>query len=75
MLIDERDEVLENLEVAETKYIHSFRLSTPDPSIADWEPPVPPQEEPLQSRPSISRPKPLTSAVVGSALLTSCRPF
>ncbi|KAI0698409.1 hypothetical protein C8T65DRAFT_660659 [Cerioporus squamosus] len=61
LLIDERDEVLEHLEVAETKYIQSFRLSTPDPSIADWEPPVPPpKDEPhTPPRPAISRPRPL----------------
>ncbi|KAH9858076.1 hypothetical protein C2E23DRAFT_718443 [Lenzites betulinus] len=64
LLIDERDEVLENLEVAETKYIHSFRLTTPDPSLADWEPPVPPPKEEPEGppRPSISRPRPLTSS-------------
>ena len=77
LLIDERDEVLENLEVAETKYIQSFRLSTPDPSIADWEPPAPPQEEP--ERPAISRPKPLSSASVSETqtlyaqFLSACR--
>ncbi|KAI0669781.1 hypothetical protein C8Q78DRAFT_976437 [Trametes maxima] len=62
LLIDERDEVLENLEVAETKYINSFRLTTPDPSIADWEPPVPPPKEEPESppRPPISRPLPLS---------------
>ncbi|KAG5220622.1 MPN domain-containing protein [Salix suchowensis] len=44
LLIDERDEILENLEIAETRYISSFRLSTPDPSIADFQaPPVPPK--------------------------------
>ncbi|RDX50995.1 hypothetical protein OH76DRAFT_1507025 [Lentinus brumalis] len=61
LLIDERDEVLENLEIAETKYIQSFRLSTPDPSIADWEPPVPPPKDKPQTppRPAISRPRPL----------------
>ncbi|RPD82440.1 hypothetical protein L226DRAFT_528605 [Lentinus tigrinus ALCF2SS1-7] len=62
LLIDERDEVLENLEIAETKYIQSFRLSTPDPSIVDWEPPVPPpkdDEPPTPPRPEISRPRPL----------------
>ena len=65
LLIDERDEVLENLEIAETKYIQSFRLSTPDPSIADWEPPVAPHTDPGTSmRPEISRPKPLSSATV-----------
>ncbi|GLB35780.1 putative calcium-dependent channel, 7TM region, putative phosphate [Lyophyllum shimeji] len=55
LLIDERDEILENLEIAETRYIGSFRVTTPDPSIADYEPPslVDP------SRPYISRPLPL----------------
>ncbi|CDO75477.1 hypothetical protein BN946_scf184935.g13 [Trametes cinnabarina] len=64
LLIDERDEILENLEVAETKYINSFRLTTPDPSIADWEPPVPPpKDEPeAPTRPQISRPLPLSSS-------------
>ncbi|OJT15945.1 hypothetical protein TRAPUB_13369 [Trametes pubescens] len=64
LLIDERDEVLENLEVAETKYIHSFRLTTPDPSILDWEPPVPPPKEEPEGppRPPISRPLPLASS-------------
>ncbi|KAF5374939.1 hypothetical protein D9758_000569 [Tetrapyrgos nigripes] len=55
LLIDERDEILENLEIAETKYINSFRLTTPEPSIADFEPPEP--QDP--NRPYISRPKPL----------------
>lgn len=54
LLIDERDEILENLEIAETRYILSFRLSTPDPSIADFQPPPP--VEPL-ARPYISRPR------------------
>ena len=68
LLIDERDEVLENLEIAETKYIQSFRLSTPDPSIADWEPPVAPHADPGNSmRPEISRPKPLSSATVSAS--------
>ncbi|EMD41861.1 hypothetical protein CERSUDRAFT_120777 [Gelatoporia subvermispora B] len=64
LLIEERDEILENLEIAETKYINSFRLTTPDPSIADFEPSVPlPQEDPdLTSKPPISRPKPLGGA-------------
>ncbi|KAI0651968.1 hypothetical protein C8Q79DRAFT_1018843 [Trametes meyenii] len=68
LLIDERDEVLENLEVAETKYINSFRLTTPDPSIADWEPPVPPPKEEPNSppRPPISRPLPLSHSAVSS---------
>ncbi|EEB89260.1 hypothetical protein MPER_12661, partial [Moniliophthora perniciosa FA553] len=51
LLIEQRDEILENLEIAETKYINSFRLSTPEPSIADFEPP-----EPKDGRPYISRP-------------------
>lgn len=55
LLIDERDEILENLEIAETRYIGSFRVTTPDPSIADYEPPPP--EDP--NRPYISRPLPL----------------
>ncbi|TFK41946.1 hypothetical protein BDQ12DRAFT_645286 [Crucibulum laeve] len=55
LLIDERDEILENLEAAETRYIASFRITTPDPSIADFEPPPPPDP----SRPYISRPLPL----------------
>ncbi|TBU34797.1 hypothetical protein BD311DRAFT_650048 [Dichomitus squalens] len=63
ILIEERDVILENLEVAETKYIQSFRLATPDPSLADWEPPVPPKDEPgSPPRPSISRPRPLVSS-------------
>ncbi|KAJ3830358.1 hypothetical protein F5880DRAFT_1067127 [Lentinula raphanica] len=54
-LIEERDEILDNLEIAETRYINSFRLTTPDPSLADWQPPAP--RDP--SRPYISRPRPL----------------
>ncbi|KAJ7938158.1 hypothetical protein B0H13DRAFT_2301727 [Mycena leptocephala] len=55
LLIDERDEILENLEIAETRYISSFRLTTPDPSIADFEPPSPKDS----TRPYISHPQPL----------------
>ncbi|KAF9486350.1 hypothetical protein BDN70DRAFT_902505 [Pholiota conissans] len=55
LLIDERDEILENLEMAETKYISSFRVTTPDPSILDFVPPPPADP----SRPYISRPIPL----------------
>ncbi|THV01445.1 hypothetical protein K435DRAFT_750308 [Dendrothele bispora CBS 962.96] len=55
LLIDERDEILDSLEIAEAKYINSFRLTTPDPSIADFEPPEPRDPD----RPYISRPKPL----------------
>lgn len=65
LLIDERDEILENLEVAEAKYIQSFRLSTPDPSIADFEPHLSTiAEEPgTSTRPVISRPRPLAGQV------------
>ncbi|KAH9486372.1 hypothetical protein JR316_0000436 [Psilocybe cubensis] len=56
LLIDERDEILENLEISETKYISSFRVTTPDPSIIDFVPPPPPADP---SRPYISRPLPL----------------
>ncbi|KAH9835893.1 uncharacterized protein C8Q71DRAFT_870275, partial [Rhodofomes roseus] len=61
LLIDERDEILENLEIAEAKYIQSFRLSTPDPSIADFEPHLSTiAEEPgASTRPVIGRPRPL----------------
>jgi calcium permeable stress-gated cation channel len=68
LLIDERDEILENLEVAETRYISSFRTSTPDPSIADFplsavepepEPEPPTVPKPDSGRPVISRPRPL----------------
>ncbi|KAJ7619547.1 hypothetical protein FB45DRAFT_931060 [Roridomyces roridus] len=55
LLIDERDEILEHLEIAEARYVASFRLSTPDPSIADFEPPAPADP----SRPHISHPHPL----------------
>ena len=55
MLIDERDEILENLEIAETKYISSFCVTTPDPSVLDFVPTHPA----VPSRPHISRPLPL----------------
>ncbi|KAJ7696606.1 hypothetical protein B0H17DRAFT_1053875 [Mycena rosella] len=58
LLIDERDEILENLEIAETRYISSFRLTTPDPSIAEYQPPTPKDS----SRPHISHPQPLRNA-------------
>lgn len=38
LLIEERDIILEQLEIAETKYISSFRVTTPEPSIADLNP-------------------------------------
>ncbi|KAK7029822.1 MPN domain-containing protein [Favolaschia claudopus] len=56
LLIDERDEILENLEIAETRYISSFRLTTPDPSIADFQ--LTTQTE-TEGRPYISHPQPL----------------
>ncbi|KAH8835622.1 hypothetical protein DL96DRAFT_1454607 [Flagelloscypha sp. PMI_526] len=75
VLIEERDEILENLEVAETQYISSFRITTPDPSIAD------PLEFPQSddARPYISRPRPLGARVkhhrLGNpALATSSSP-
>ncbi|KAF5323627.1 hypothetical protein D9611_005517 [Ephemerocybe angulata] len=55
ILIDERDEILENLEIAETKYISCFRVTTPDPSVLDFVPTA--QHDP--ARPYISRPLPL----------------
>ncbi|KAI0785000.1 hypothetical protein C8Q75DRAFT_777072 [Abortiporus biennis] len=66
LLIEERDEILENLEIAETKYITSFKLSTPDPSIADFVPvPATPPQSPSStpSKPQISRPRPLGGSV------------
>ncbi|KAG1766395.1 hypothetical protein EDD22DRAFT_878114 [Suillus occidentalis] len=62
LLIEERDEILENLEVAETRYISSFKISTPDPSIADLEVLAPSGSEETPSRPHIGRPR----ALVGS---------
>ncbi|EIN13844.1 hypothetical protein PUNSTDRAFT_95208 [Punctularia strigosozonata HHB-11173 SS5] len=58
-LIEQRDEILENLEIAETRYIQSFRVSTPDPSIADYLSTVGEGDEGGEGRPYISRPKPL----------------
>ncbi|EKM83976.1 hypothetical protein AGABI1DRAFT_124299 [Agaricus bisporus var. burnettii JB137-S8] len=57
LLIDQRDEILENLEIAEAHYINSFQVTTPDPSVLDFEPHPPPPLDP--SRPYISRPLPL----------------
>ncbi|KAF7373376.1 MPN domain-containing protein [Mycena sanguinolenta] len=58
LLIDERDEILENLEIAETRYISSFRLTTPDPSIADFQLQQPSAVSD-DGRPYISHPQPL----------------
>ena len=55
-LIFERDGILEHLETAESKYITSFRITTPDPSVLDFELNVPP---PNPERPYISLPQPL----------------
>ncbi|KAI0066505.1 hypothetical protein BV25DRAFT_1820469 [Artomyces pyxidatus] len=63
LLIEERDEILENLEIAETRYISSFRVSTPEPSIADLQPPQSIETEGLSH---ISRPRPLGSSSQGS---------
>ncbi|KAJ6620255.1 hypothetical protein B0H10DRAFT_2163535 [Mycena sp. CBHHK59/15] len=49
---------IQKLEIAETRYISSFRLTTPDPSIADYQPPTP--KDP--NRPYISHPQPLRVA-------------
>ena len=62
-MIDERDEILEKLEIAETKYIDSFKLTTPDPSIMDFLPSAPlhlgDEGPPVPPKPEISRPRPL----------------
>lgn len=73
VLIDERDAILEQLEIAETRYITSFKLSTPDPSIADFyvaPPPPPPKDEPppVPPKPEISRPRPLGNSTVSLCL-------
>jgi hypothetical protein len=62
LLIGERDEILDNLEVAETRYISSFKISTPDPSIADLDVLALSGSEETPSRPHIGRPR----ALVGS---------
>ncbi|KAI5123599.1 hypothetical protein M0805_003416 [Coniferiporia weirii] len=59
MLIAERDSILENLEMAEARYIASFRLTTPDPSIAEL--PMPPADED-DIRTHISRPRALAGS-------------
>ncbi|THH13010.1 hypothetical protein EW146_g7167 [Bondarzewia mesenterica] len=66
LLIEERDEILENLEIAETKYISSFRLTTPDPSIADLNP-VPTSD--TEGLSYISRPRALTASTVRQNVL------
>ncbi|KAH8120259.1 hypothetical protein DFH11DRAFT_1559146 [Phellopilus nigrolimitatus] len=60
-LISERDRILERLEVSEAQYIASFRLSTPDASIAEIPvPPVPEDENSIKMQ--ISRPKALAGS-------------
>ncbi|THH33123.1 hypothetical protein EUX98_g1076 [Antrodiella citrinella] len=61
LLIEERDEILENLEISETKYISSFKLSTPDPSLAEIIP-IPRTVPGDPSKPYISRPRPLAGS-------------
>ena len=57
-LIAERDIILNNLELSETRYIASFRLSTPEPSLLE-PPPLPPKDEADIKR-HISRPRALS---------------
>lgn len=66
LLIRERDEILDNLEVAETRYISSFKISTPDPSIADLEILAPSISERTSSKPHIGRPRALVGSVITS---------
>ena len=65
-LILERDVILNNLELAETRYINSFTLSTPSPSVVDFEAPqepkAPPPDEGLKQR--IGRPRALSGSMV-----------
>lgn len=62
LLIDERDFILNKLEIAETRYISSFRISTPEPSLLS-NPPVPRQAPPPEDgddlKRQISRPQAL----------------
>lgn len=60
-LIEERDRILHNLEVAETHYISSFRLSTPEPSMMELH--IPPEDE-NDMKNHISRPRALTGYTV-----------
>ena len=63
-LIDERDDILDHLEMAETRYIASFRMSTPEPSIADFEVQPLGMASGVPARPEISRPMPLAGSGV-----------
>jgi len=62
LLIDERDDILDHLEMAETKYIASFRTSTPEPSIADLDFQPTGTSSGVPARPEISRPMPLAGS-------------
>lgn len=66
--------MLNNLEVAETRYINSFKLSTPSPSVIDYEVPEEPAEEPQRASNSlkqrIGRPRALTGSVVRRVCVT-----
>jgi hypothetical protein len=59
-LVGERVQILERLEEAETRYIASFRLTTPEPSLAEELPHIP------ESKPYISRPRMLAGSMVSS---------
>ncbi|KAJ7031058.1 hypothetical protein C8F04DRAFT_1365062 [Mycena alexandri] len=56
LLIDERDEILENLEIAETRDISSFWLTTPDPSVSNFDLLAQDSSQPLRN-PSTRRPR------------------
>ena len=62
LLIDERDDILDHLEMAETRYIASFRTSTPTSSIADFELQPTGTSSGIPARPEISRPMPLAGS-------------
>lgn len=73
MLIEERDEILEKLETAEAKYISSFKLTTPEPSVMDFMPSGPMLSDmppPAPPKPEISRPRPLGAGVCVSITRT-----
>lgn len=79
-MIEERDIILEKLEIAESKYIDSFKLTTPDPSIMDFMPTAPAHPDlppPVPPKPQISRPLPLAvsplHSVIENLVLTTCR--
>ena len=71
-MIDERDFILNKLEIAETRYISSFRISTPEPSLLS-NPPVPRQAPPPEDgddlKRQISRPQALAGYRVSNVFL------